>query len=109
MLPVSIVQQIALGVVFALAVVWTAGLTRMLRRGRYEAAMWRDRQEMRTRYAPRGRFAWPGPDALPGRPELLGSVPRQTGPAGPPSECVELSEAERTAFEGLVRQLTGPR
>lgn len=108
MLPVSIVQQIGLGVVFALAVVWTAGLTRMLRRGRYEAAMWRDRQEMRTRYAPRGRPAWPGPGALPGRPELLGSVPRQIGPAGPPSECVELSEAERTAFEVLVRQLTSP-
>lgn len=108
MLPVSIVQQIGLGVVFALAVVWTAGLTRMLRRGRYEGAMWRDRQEMRTRYAPRGRSAWPGPSALPGRPELLGSVPRQTGPSGPPSECVELSEAERTAFEVLVRQLTSP-
>ncbi|MGX1974991.1 hypothetical protein [Streptomyces kronopolitis] len=107
MLPASIVQQIALGVVFALAVVWTAGLIRMLRRGRYEAAVWRDRQEMRTRYAPRGRSAWPGPEALPGRPELLGSVPRQTGPAGPPAECVELSEAERTAFEGLVRRLTG--
>ncbi|PJJ02542.1 hypothetical protein BX264_2889 [Streptomyces sp. 2333.5] len=108
MLPVSIVQQIGLGVLFALAVVWTVGLTRMLRRGRYEAALWRDQQEMRARYAPRGRSARPGPEALPGGPELLGSVPRQTGPPGPPSECVQLSDAERTAFEGLVRQLTSP-
>ncbi|MFI2260674.1 hypothetical protein [Streptomyces tubercidicus] len=43
---------------------------------------------------------------MPVQPELLGSVPRQTGPGGPPSECVELSAAERAAFEGLVRQLS---
>ncbi|MEV5122200.1 hypothetical protein AB0K49_05270 [Streptomyces decoyicus] len=107
MLPsASILQQIGLGVLLAVAIVWTVGLARLLRRGRYEAAMWRDQREMRARYAPRGRFAPPGPEGLPAHPELLGSVPRQTGPAGPPSECVELSAAERAAFAGLVRQLT---
>ncbi|MGI5258354.1 hypothetical protein [Streptomyces angustmyceticus] len=108
MLPsASILQQIGLGVLLAVALVWTLGLARLLRRGRYETAMWRDQREMRARYAPRGRLAPPGPAALPAQPGLLGSVPRQTGPAGPPSECVELSAAERAAFEGLVRQLSG--
>ncbi|WP_030985534.1 hypothetical protein [Streptomyces sp. NRRL S-1813] len=107
MLPsASILQQIGLGVLLAVAIVWAVGLARLLRRGRYEAAMWRDQREMRARYALRGRFAPPGPEELPAHPELLGSVPRQTGPAGPPSECVELSAAERAAFAGLVRQLT---
>ncbi|MGW1378911.1 hypothetical protein ACWD6P_32225 [Streptomyces sp. NPDC002446] len=113
MLPsASILQQIGLGVLFALAVVWAVGLARLLRRGRYEAAMRRDRREMRVRYAVRGPEEAPSPARGSGRagepfsPELLGSVPRQTGPAGPPAECVELSAAERTAFEELVRQLT---
>ncbi|MGW7021825.1 hypothetical protein OG754_23355 [Streptomyces decoyicus] len=107
MLPsASILQQIGLGVLLAVGIVWAVGLARLLRRGRYEAAMWRDQREMRARYASRGRFAPPGPEELPAHPELLGSVPRQTGPAGPPSECVELSAAERAAFAGLVRQLT---
>ncbi|MFG2285895.1 hypothetical protein ACGFOU_07490 [Streptomyces sp. NPDC048595] len=101
MLPsASILQQIGLGVLFALAVAWVVAMTRLLRRGRYEAAMRRDRREMRTRYAVRGR------EEPPTAPELLGSVPRQTGTAGPPAECVELSAAERAAFEGLVRQLS---
>ncbi|MFJ3955138.1 hypothetical protein SLV14_004717 [Streptomyces sp. Je 1-4] len=113
----SILQQIGLGVLVALGVVWAVGMTRLLRRGRYEAALRRDQREMRTRYASRGRYApggsfsSRGPEGLPGaglpvQPELLGSVPRQTGPDGPPSECVELSAAERAAFEGLVRRLT---
>lgn len=102
MLPsASILQQIGFGVLFALAVVWVVGVTRLLRRGRYEAAMRRDRREMRARYAAHDPEETPSSS-----PELLGSVPRQTGPAGPPAECVELSAAEREAFEGLVRQLT---
>lgn len=113
MLPsVSILQQIGLGVLLTVAVVWTVGLVRLLRRGRYEAAMRRDRWEMRMRYATRA------PEELPPAaagfaqaegspsPELLGSVPRQTGPGGPPAECVELTAEEQEAFEGLVRQLT---
>src|SRR4051794_19671525 len=101
MLPsVSILQQIGLGVLLAVAVLWVVGIVRLLRNGRYEAAMRRDRHEMRMRYAT------PAPERLPEPPELLGSVPRQTGPAGPPAECVELSAAEREAFEELVRQLT---
>ncbi|MFG2829944.1 hypothetical protein ACGFWI_21175 [Streptomyces sp. NPDC048434] len=107
MLPsASILQQIGLGVLLAVAIVWVVGLARLLRRGRYEAAMCRDQREMRARYAPGGRLAPPGTEGLPAQPELLGSVPRQTGPAGPPSECVELSADERAAFEGLVRRLT---
>lgn len=113
MLPsVSILQQIGLGVLLAVAVVWTVGLVRLLRRGRYEAAMRRDRREMRLRYgmrAPKERPSTPlGFAQAEGSPspELLGSVPRQTGPGGPPAECVELSAEEQEAFEGLVRQLT---
>ncbi|MGW8553732.1 hypothetical protein [Streptomyces tubercidicus] len=126
MLPsVSILQHIGLGVLVALGVIWAVGISRLLRRGRYEAALRRDQREMRARYAswgrfapgngrfasggpmsPGGPFAARGPEGLPVQPELLGSVPRQTGPGGPPSECVELSAAERAAFEGLVRQLT---
>ncbi|MEU5209550.1 hypothetical protein [Streptomyces sp. NPDC020742] len=101
MLPsVSILQQIGFGVLFAVAVLWVVVMTRLLRRGHYEAAMRRDHREMRLRYGRRGPADRPAP------PELLGSVPRQTGPAGPPAECVQLSAAERAAFEGLVRQLT---
>ncbi|MFE1171526.1 hypothetical protein [Streptomyces sp. NPDC058773] len=113
MLPsVSILQQIGLGVLVAVGALWAVGMVRLLRRGRYEAALRRDQREMRARYASRGWLAEdglaaaPGPAGPPGQPELLGSVPRQTGPDGPPSECVELSPAERAAFAGLVRQLT---
>ncbi|UKY50783.1 hypothetical protein [Streptomyces inhibens] len=115
LLSASILQQIGFALLFALGVLWAVGMIRLLRRGRYEAAMRRDRREMRARYAPRGPQGssgrpLSGPE-LPGHgpavpPELLGSVPRQTGPAGPPSECVELSAAERETFEELVRQLT---
>ncbi|WP_066933248.1 hypothetical protein [Streptomyces sp. NBRC 110611] len=103
MLPsVSILQQIGLGVLLTVAVVWAVVLVRLLRYGRYETAMRRDRREMRARYTERGR----GPEEVPAVPELLGTVPRQTGPAGPPAECVQLTAEEREAFEGLVRQLT---
>ncbi|REK86021.1 hypothetical protein DY245_34860 [Streptomyces inhibens] len=118
LLSASILQQIGFALLFALGVLWAVGMIRLLRRGRYEAAMRRDRREMRARYAPRGPRGPQGSygqprsgSELPGHgpavpPELLGSVPRQTGPAGPPSECVELSAAERETFEELVRQLT---
>ncbi|MFE0376392.1 hypothetical protein ACFW1M_12550 [Streptomyces inhibens] len=121
LLSASILQQIGFALLFALGVLWAVGMIRLLRRGRYEAAMRRDRREMRARYAPRGPRGSRGPQDSSGRPlsgselpghgpavppELLGSVPRQTGPAGPASECVELSAAERETFEELVRQLT---
>ncbi|MFG2139540.1 hypothetical protein [Streptomyces sp. NPDC048650] len=84
MLPsVSILQQVTLAALLVATVAWAVALVRLLRRARQQAAAGR------------------------GRPRLLGSVPRQTGPAGPPSESVELSAAEREAFAGLVRQLTG--
>ncbi|MEU9114802.1 hypothetical protein AB0D04_24175 [Streptomyces sp. NPDC048483] len=80
---VSILQQVTLAALLAATVAWFVALGRVLRRTRRQTAAGR------------------------GRRPLLGSVPRQTGPAGPPSECVELSAAEREAFAGLVRQLTG--
>ncbi|ARF55774.1 hypothetical protein [Streptomyces gilvosporeus] len=80
---VSILQQVMLAVLLAATVAWALALVRLVRRARHLASAGR------------------------GRRRLLGSVPRQTGPGGPPSECVELSAAEREAFAGLVRQLTG--
>ncbi|AJT66490.1 hypothetical protein [Streptomyces chattanoogensis] len=83
MLPsVSILQQVILAVLLVATAAWAVALVRLLRRARHRAAGGR------------------------GRRPLLGSVPRQTGPGGPPSECVELTAAEREAFAGLVRQLT---
>ncbi|MFJ9414589.1 MULTISPECIES: hypothetical protein [unclassified Streptomyces] len=84
MLPsVSILQHVILAVLLVATVAWFVALARLVRRARGQAAA--DRA----------------------RPRRLGSVPRQTGPAGPPSESVELSPAEREAFALLVRQLTG--
>ncbi|MFH8403517.1 hypothetical protein ACH4FX_01915 [Streptomyces sp. NPDC018019] len=84
MLPsVSLLQQIGLVILLAVTIGWAVGQARIVRRHRFEL--------------PGGRG--PGP--------LLRAVPRQTGPAGPPSERVELSAAEREAFAGLVRQLDG--
>ncbi|MCK7624904.1 hypothetical protein MUU72_17625 [Streptomyces sp. RS10V-4] len=85
MLPsVSILQQIGLGVLLVVVVLWAVGLLRLTRRGHHPAA---------GRRRPHRR---------------LGAVPRQTGPAGPPSENVDLTPAERAAFDDLVRQLTSP-
>ncbi|KUL33662.1 hypothetical protein ADL22_32435 [Streptomyces sp. NRRL F-4489] len=84
MLPsVSILQQIGLGVLLVVVVLWAVGLLRLTRRGHHPA---------RPRRAHR----------------RIGAVPRQTGPGGPPSENVELTPAERAAFDDLVRQLTSP-
>ncbi|WP_043264756.1 hypothetical protein [Streptomyces sp. CT34] len=83
---VSILQQIGLGVLLVVVVLWTVGLVRLTRRDEHEDTAGRPASR-RSR-------------------DLLGSVPRQTGPGGPASESVELSAAEREAFEGLVRQLT---
>ncbi|MET9290411.1 hypothetical protein [Streptomyces sp. NPDC003077] len=76
-------QHIGLGILAVATVAWFVGLVRVLRRDRFELTVWRGSQR------------------------LLRSVPRQAGPAGPPSECVELTAAEREAFARLVRQLTG--
>ncbi|MFI9049262.1 hypothetical protein [Streptomyces sp. NPDC053427] len=84
MLPsVSILQHVILAVLLVATVAWFVALARLVRRARTQPAAGR------------------------GRPRRLNAVPRQTGPAGPPSECVELSAAEREAFAVLVRQLTG--
>jgi hypothetical protein len=65
------------------AVVWVMGLTRLLRRGRSEAGLWRDGHTLRV-------------------------LPHQRQ-AGPHRESVELTPAERDAFAGLVRQLGNGR
>ncbi|MEU4202483.1 hypothetical protein [Streptomyces sp. NPDC045470] len=82
MLPsVPLLQQIGLAILLTVTVGWAVSQARLVRRHRYGA--------------PAGNGTRP----------LLRAVPRQTGPAGPPSERVELSAAEREAFAGLVRQL----
>ena len=90
----SILQQIGLVVLLVATVVWVVGLVLLAgpTRGRKRPGA----AQRSGRPQPRGSGA-----------PLLGAVPRQTGPAGPPSESVELSAAEREAFAGLVRQLTG--
>ncbi|WP_405742664.1 hypothetical protein OG422_12185 [Streptomyces sp. NBC_01525] len=85
LLSVEILQLIGFAVLGVASVVWVVGLLRLLRREERRAA------------AGRGGRA------------LLDRVPRQTGPAGPPAECVELTAAEREAFALLVRQLTRRR
>ncbi|WP_411121630.1 hypothetical protein [Streptomyces sp. x-19] len=83
---VSILQQIGLGVLLVVVVLWAVGLVRLTRRGTYGA---------------------PTPYGRPSRSRArLDAVPRQTGPGGPPSENVDLTPAERQAFDDLVRQLS---
>ncbi|AIA04152.1 hypothetical protein ACFU90_29010 [Streptomyces noursei] len=83
---VSILQQIGLGVLLVVVVLWAVGLVRLTRRGTYGA---------------------PAPYGRPPRSRArLDAVPRQTGPGGPPSENVDLTPAERQAFDDLVRQLS---
>jgi hypothetical protein len=85
LLSVETLQLIGFAVLGVASVIWVVGLLRLLRREERRTATGRD-----------------------GRP-LLNRVPRQTGPAGPPAECVELTAAEREAFALLVRQLTRRR
>ncbi|MFJ8310523.1 MULTISPECIES: hypothetical protein [unclassified Streptomyces] len=75
---ITIIQQIGLSVLAAASVAWVVGLVRILRRERADRAEWR---AMRT----------------------LRAVGRQSGP--PAQEKVALTEAERDAFAGLIRQL----
>ncbi|MFJ5777881.1 hypothetical protein [Streptomyces sp. NPDC093094] len=87
---VSILQWAGVAFLALAAVVWVAGLTRILRRGRFEATAWNP--------AP----AWnPASAALP-------ALPGQRR-AGPDLESVELTPAEQDAFAGLVRQLADGR
>ncbi|MEU7635495.1 hypothetical protein AB0C11_05310 [Streptomyces sp. NPDC039016] len=87
MLPsVSILQQIGLGILLVV-VLWAVGLIRLTRRGNPGAAASSRQRPPRSR-------------------ARLDAVPRQTGPGGPASENVDLTPAERRAFDDLVRQLT---
>lgn len=75
---ITIIQQIGLSVLAAASVAWVVGLVRILRRERADRAEW---HALRT----------------------LRAVGRQAGP--PAREKVALTEAERAAFAGLIRQL----
>ncbi|GGT99111.1 hypothetical protein [Streptomyces violascens] len=75
---ITIIQQIGLSVLAAASVAWVVGLVRILRRERADRAEW---HALRT----------------------LRAVGRQAGP--PAREEVALTEAERAAFAGLIRQL----
>ena len=79
----SIYQLLGVGLLVLVVAVWTIGVARMLRPGRFEAAV---------------RRAGGTLSALPHQ--------RQTPPYW---ESVELTPAERDAFAGLVRQLSGGR
>ncbi|MFH8346141.1 hypothetical protein [Streptomyces sp. NPDC018045] len=94
---VPLLQQIGLAILLTVTVGWAASQARIVRRHRFGTP--------HGNRAGRGTGYGAG-DGI-GAGPLLRAVPRQTGPAGPPSERVELSAAEREAFAGLVRQLDG--
>ncbi|MEU9099606.1 hypothetical protein [Streptomyces sp. NPDC048361] len=75
---ITIIQQIGLSVLAAASVAWVVGLVRVLRRERADRAEWHAVRSLRA-------------------------VGRQAGP--PAQEAVALTEAERAAFAGLMRQL----
>ncbi|MFD8637396.1 hypothetical protein [Streptomyces sp. NPDC059533] len=77
---ISLAQEIGLAVLLVAAVVWVLGLGHML---------WDS------------RFHHPEPGALDG----LAVIPAQRGVAAHPMEAVELTEAEKEAFAGLVRRI----
>ncbi len=76
---ISLAQEIGLAVLLVAAIVWVTGLGHML---------WDS------------RFHQPEPAA-----EGLPMIPAQRGSAGHPMESVELTEAEKQAFAGLVRTI----
>ncbi|MFG2984509.1 hypothetical protein ACGFYQ_25160 [Streptomyces sp. NPDC048258] len=77
---IPLAQEIGLAVLFVAALVWVAGLGQML---------WDN------------RFHHPEPAAYEGLPV----IPAQRTAAAHPMESVELTEAERQAFAGLIRTL----
>ncbi|SDL06484.1 hypothetical protein [Streptomyces indicus] len=86
---ISAIQQIGLAVLLVATVAWVVGLVRLLRRDRFEIAIWREAQRA---------------GALPAH---LDGIPRQSVPH--PIERVDLTEEEHAAFAGLVRRLSDKR
>ncbi len=81
MLPsISLAQEIGLAVLLVAAIVWLTGLRRM-------------RED--------SHFPSSGPAA-----EGLPMIPAQRGSTAHPMESVELTEAEKQAFAGLVRTIS---
>ncbi|MFD3546429.1 hypothetical protein ACFWUW_12595 [Streptomyces sp. NPDC058655] len=77
---ISIAQEIGLAVLCVAALVWVVGLGHMVGDS---------------------RFHHPEPGAFDGLP----AIPAQRGAAAHPLESVELTEAEREAFAGLIRSI----
>ncbi|MEV8532945.1 hypothetical protein [Streptomyces sp. NPDC051211] len=75
---ISLAQEIGLAVLFVAALVWVLGLGHLL---------WDSRHH----------------HTEPGGFDGLGVIPSQRSAAAHPMECVELTEAEKQAFAGLVR------
>ncbi|MEV6613537.1 hypothetical protein AB0N31_06590 [Streptomyces sp. NPDC051051] len=115
----------AAAVALAMAgVAWLVAVTVLLRRGRPGEGAWGFRTGARRTRRPALGATRPGSDAIrpdtgprrpgPARPprssdrRALPAVPPQ-GQAGPHREAVDLTPAERAAFEGLVRRISGDR
>ncbi|WP_327261887.1 hypothetical protein OG444_10365 [Streptomyces sp. NBC_01232] len=77
---ISLAQETGLAVLLAAAIVWVTGLGHMLRNSR-------------------SRHPEPAPA------ESLPMIPSQRTSAAHPMESVELTEAEKQAFAGLVRTI----
>lgn len=81
---VSVYQLLAMTLLVLVTLAWSAGLVLMLRRGRFEATVWR------------------------AAARSLPALPHQRRD-GPYLESVELTTAEKDAFAHLVRQLVTGR
>lgn len=88
---VSILQSLGVAVLALAAVVWVLGLVDVVRRGRSGAGLWLT-----------CRTLW-----FTGRTPLRAFPHQRQAP--PLRESVDLTSAERDAFAGLVRQLSGGR
>ncbi|MFJ7586322.1 hypothetical protein ACIQZO_02735 [Streptomyces sp. NPDC097617] len=77
---ISLAQETGLAVLLVAAIVWVTGLGHMLRDNRLHQ---------------------PEPAAAEGLP----MIPAQRGSAAHPLESVELTEAEKQAFAGLIRTI----
>ncbi|MFJ4694008.1 hypothetical protein [Streptomyces sp. NPDC088766] len=91
-------------------VAWLVAVTVLLRRGRPGAGAWGFRAGARRTRRPDKGVRRPGPTRPPSPSDrrALPAVPPQEQ-AGPHREAVELTPAERAAFEVLVRRLSGDR
>ncbi|MFG2298195.1 hypothetical protein [Streptomyces sp. NPDC048603] len=90
---IPLAQEIGLAVLFTAAVAWLLGLGHMLRDRRF--------------HHPEPATAAPA-EGLPAIP-VIPVIPGQRTAAAHPMESVELTEAEKQAFAGLVRRISPQR